>query len=392
MTDNDKAPRSRFPEAAALIEANPALPDPFEFFDPRLGRDGRVETRADWEARREEIKDLAMYYFFGYRQPTPREASRLKIRTVEVPESVVIDRRRAMAPGTFSVSLPEGSYKWNFLGFTLLPVLDYRDGEWGSWEEHSDMLMTIPAHTRRDAYVSVADKGGTAEIRLDALEIPVKGLDTELDGPYPALIVIGGLPPEQVKTLKARGYAYIAMNTGSVYGDGAARGGAYTELYPYKEGIYEYDSGALMGWAWGVSRIVDALLNDPSFNIDGSRTAVTGVSRNGKAALLAAAFDERISAAFPCDSARPGSRASGFLTRAGSTATTSTESTARLSEFFRAMKSPSTPSAVSATGSAPKRGTLFPTEPNASPSTCTRSPLSSPPGRFWPLPARTSNG
>jgi hypothetical protein len=60
-----------------------------------------------------------------------------------------------------------------------------------------------------------------------------------------------------------------------------------------------------MGWAWGISRIVDAIKNDAAggnqFNLDWTATAVTGVSRNGKAAALAAAFDPRIAVAAPSD-------------------------------------------------------------------------------------------
>jgi hypothetical protein len=85
-----------------------------------LGTNGRVAAKADWEARREEIKELAMYYFYGYKQPTPREASRLISRNTEVPETVLIDRRKVTEPGS-SVSSPEGSYRWTFRTFLCTP-------------------------------------------------------------------------------------------------------------------------------------------------------------------------------------------------------------------------------------------------------------------------------
>ena len=68
-----------------------------------------------------------------------------------------------------------------------------------------------------------------------------------------------------------------------------------TRFYPAYPG---YDWGVLAGWAWGVSRIVDYLETDPS--IDKTKLIVSGVSRTGKSAMIAAAFDERIAMAAPC--------------------------------------------------------------------------------------------
>ncbi|HEY5961429.1 MAG TPA: hypothetical protein VIV60_32950, partial [Polyangiaceae bacterium] len=53
-------------------------------------------------------------------------------------------------------------------------------------------------------------------------------------------------------------------------------------------------SGALISWAWGCSRIIDALIQCPEAGIDVARLAVTGCSRNGKGALAMGAFDERV--------------------------------------------------------------------------------------------------
>jgi hypothetical protein len=61
-----------------------------------------------------------------------------------------------------------------------------------------------------------------------------------------------------------------------------------------------------MAWAWGVSRVIDVLQQTPSANIDTRRLAVTGCSRNGKGALIAGAFDERIGLVIPQESGSGG--------------------------------------------------------------------------------------
>ena len=55
--------------------------------------------------------------------------------------------------------------------------------------------------------------------------------------------------------------------------------------------------GSIAAWAWGFHRCVDYLMND--VDVDDQRIAAVGHSRNGKTALLAAAFDERIALAIP---------------------------------------------------------------------------------------------
>jgi hypothetical protein len=58
----------------------------------------------------------------------------------------------------------------------------------------------------------------------------------------------------------------------------------------------------MIRWAWGVSRIIDALHALPEANIDVSRIAVSGCSFQGKIALYAGAFDERIALTIPHES------------------------------------------------------------------------------------------
>lgn len=65
------------------------------------------------------------------------------------------------------------------------------------------------------------------------------------------------------------------------------------EIWPSRQGARRQggDTGCLAMWAWALSRAADVLSCDPA--IDTARMAVFGHSRNGKAALLAGAYDER---------------------------------------------------------------------------------------------------
>ena len=62
----------------------------------------------------------------------------------------------------------------------------------------------------------------------------------------------------------------------------------------------------MMAWAWGVSRILDVIEQSGGDIIDIEHIGVTGCSRNGKGALVVAAFDERIALAIPQESGSGG--------------------------------------------------------------------------------------
>lgn len=103
------------------------------------------------------------------------------------------------------------------------------------------------------------------------------------DGPFPVFMA----------QWNHRGWAQVAVRRGYV---GLIYAGAdsqddtqsYLSLYP------EYDWTTLMTRAWGAHRAIDYLYT--LGNVDKSKIAIAGHSRNGKQSLLAAAFDERITA------------------------------------------------------------------------------------------------
>ena len=66
--------------------------------------------------------------------------------------------------------------------------------------------------------------------------------------------------------------------------------------------------GALRAWGWGVSRLIDFFEANPDAGVDPKKVGIEGVSRYGKAALVTAAFDERVAVAFVASSGEGGAK------------------------------------------------------------------------------------
>jgi hypothetical protein len=92
-----------------------------------------------------------------------------------------------------------------------------------------------------------------------------------------------------MSSLPLSSYAQINMDPNSISSE-SNLGGMVKNLY----GNACAKSGALIGWAWGCSRIIDGLELCPEAGIDTKKIMVTGCSRYGKGALAMGAFDERV--------------------------------------------------------------------------------------------------
>lgn len=102
-----------------------------------------------------------------------------------------------------------------------------------------------------------------------------------------------------------RGWACLTINPSSIQADaGSGLTNGIIGLCNKGEHRQPTDWGALRAWGWGASRVIDYLETCPEF--DATKTAIEGVSRYGKAALVAMAFEPRIAAGFIASSGKAG--------------------------------------------------------------------------------------
>lgn len=229
------------PKPAGELPEIKELPNPFVFASGKP-----VKTKEDWELRRVEIKDLFQDYMYGHMPPKPEKLTVKKgERTTDETNKVIIQK-----------------------------------------------LDVIMEH-----------KGKTFTMKVTvALPMGAKG-------PVPVLIQStgfgfgpgSGASGKRFKTYTDRGYAVAEFSWNSAAADvkGAKKGGIYTLFGD------DIDTGTLMGWAWGIGRVIDALAQAVP-EVDTTKVFVTGHSRNGKGTLVAGAFDERIALTVPSHSGTGG--------------------------------------------------------------------------------------
>jgi len=138
-------------------------------------------------------------------------------------------------------------------------------------------------------------------------------LPAEAKGPVPVLIMFGwgSMPdeppfrwpgayepkvPPSPEQLIGAGWGYVSLSTASIQADnGAGLTAGIIGLANRGQRRRPDDWGALRAWGWGASRALDYLATLPA--VDARRVGIEGVSRYGKAALVAMAFEPRFAVA-----------------------------------------------------------------------------------------------
>ncbi len=243
-----------------------------------------VATRGQWGPRRQEMRRILSYYAIGQMPPAPGNVTGREVHSELVLDGGVRYRlvRLAFGPqsrlsldiGIFTpvlggpfpaVILPGGTPP----GGVVLPRLPQGPNQ-GRGE--NVLLLVGPMPPAADVAATPAGPGREAAAPLTAASVAAQRAD-----------------------VLRRGYALVLFNPNDCAEDTTLRNldGSWafrnTRFFPAYPG---YDWGILAGWAWGASRVADYLEQDAS--IDARTLIVTGASRNGKAAMIASAFDDRL--------------------------------------------------------------------------------------------------
>lgn len=274
-------------KSALEFPVQKGLPDVMTMLDGT-----RITSAAQWPQRREEMKRILEDYAVGVAPPAPGN-----VKGTIVKEQSVLG----------------GKAKYRLVHLTFGP------------DEKLSLDIGIFTPSEGGPFPAVIMPGGTPPGAAPLAVLPQgpgqgRGVDALLTvSPATQPTAPANARPGNPETLAsgspalAHGFALVTFNNNDCGEDTTLRNpdGSWafrnTRFYPAYPG---YDWGLLRGWAWGVSRIVDYLETDAS--IDKTRLIVSGVSRTGKSALIAGAFDDRIAVVAPVASSGGGTPAFRF--------------------------------------------------------------------------------
>jgi hypothetical protein len=238
----------------------------------------KVATKDQWEAKRKpELKALFQHYMYGRLPPAPKRqkydvlfsddkalGGKAKLSEVRISfqEPKLEHAIHVLLVVPNSAQRPPVFVGMNFCGnHTLLddPRIHLPDG----WVRNS-----CPGAVNERA----TDKGRGGQAATWNIDLIVER------GYALACFYSGDVDPDTPDMSDGIGPAFFSGGTSTPADD---------------------DPATIMLWAWGFHRVVDLVHEHAKDQVDVSRIAVVGHSRNGKTALVAGAFDERIALVIP---------------------------------------------------------------------------------------------
>ena len=231
---------------AGVLGVDYTLEDPLVFADGR-----RLKDASEWPGRRKEILELFEREVYGRMPPVPETVAGEMLSEKLTEDRFAFERR----------------YRVWFREDKTGPFID--------WLVHVPRYAPKPCpvilHLNYKGNDSIANEGRTNHYVLPFGEIT------------------------------ARGYAFMTARYTQITSDAKEKPSdpfnGVCELWGRRDPNRTDNPGALMIWAWGLCRGLDLAERIPE--IDAKRNVVTGSSRLGKAALLAAAYDERFAVCVP---------------------------------------------------------------------------------------------
>ena len=254
------------------------LPPRKEMPDVMVMNNGtRVTTPKQWRKRREEIRQTLEYYATGQMPPPPRNVKGREVSSESVLAGQVKYRLVHLTFGPQEkLSLDVGVFTPS-VGGPFPAIILY-----GGAPPGAAALPRQPQGPNQGRgenvllLVGLGERPATTPARQAPPPATAQALATRFEDVF------------------RRGYALVTFNPNdcaedttlrNLDGSWAFRNSRFFPAYP------DYDWGILAAWAWGASRVADYLETDSS--IDKTKLIITGASRNGKASMIAAAFDER---------------------------------------------------------------------------------------------------
>ena len=261
------------PRAANFDESKvapyPALPDPL-----RLKSGARVDTpKLWWQQRRPEIVEDFDRDLYGR---IPANVPEVRWRVVRTTRAL-LDGMPALTKELVG-HLDNSSY----------PLI----------EVNIQLTLTTPANAKGPVPV-ILELGLSPEARAAMLAHLSEAQRSAL----------ADTAPSWQSQVLSKGWGYAILIPTSIQadgGDGLTQGiiGLANKGQPRKLD----DWGALRAWAWGAGRALDYFATDPT--VDAKQVGIEGLSRYGKATLVAMAYDSRFAIAFVGSSGEGGAKIS----------------------------------------------------------------------------------